>query len=136
MKRISTWQLLLLPILAVAFMLGSCYQKDITSLDNPSITQKTCSDYPAGTAPADCPTTEEVMGLEKGRVNHPWALVVGIVLALYWAYLLYRYYSSRDSKLDATGARYRCVHCHETFTTVKPRGAVMRCPHCGAEQTL
>jgi hypothetical protein len=72
------WVLILVGGVVIA---GSCFDKGITDLDDTRLTTKVCSDYePPSSAPADCPTSKEVLD-QNDAVDH-WPLFVAGLLLL------------------------------------------------------
>lgn len=89
-----TWKIILIPLVALSLMVGAGFKKGVTNLSDPTITQKTCADYPSREAGrlAGCKNPEELGMWQWKKENlaaHWYLLIAGAaLLILYVVWLL------------------------------------------------
>lgn len=88
--KISPLLLFGLPLVAIFCGVCAVTDRDVNDLDTTRIGQVTCSDYPAGAAPADCVTSQDVlMNDGDGQfIERPVWAILAVLIILAWAAIL------------------------------------------------
>lgn len=128
--KLHAWQVIVMPLLGLALLLGSCYKKGITDLNDSTITTKTCSDYgPVSQQPKGCITSEQLMIGGKYHINHPVTFVLGLLVFAAWGFLLYNAQKNPPTSSKQQPLTKACVGCGRQIPF-----ADRTCDFCGTVQ--